>query len=75
MDKITTLTGPGGIRVRSVPLTGSYGVWARFEGVRSAAAALEVTLAGGLIAFCPTVESLAGVVDLADLSPSAANYG
>lgn len=70
MEKITALRGPDGLRVSSVPLTGSYGVWARFGGLEPMEAALEVTRGGGLVAFHPTIASLAAAVDLAELSPA-----
>ncbi|MEV3926572.1 hypothetical protein [Actinomadura coerulea] len=63
-----TWTGPGGLRVTAVRLTGAHRVWADFAGVRGATALL-VTRDGAPVGrgYYPSVEDLAEVVDLAEL--------
>ena len=62
-------SGPGGLRVTAVRLTGAHRVLAECAGVRGHSAFL-VTRNGALVGrgYYPTVESLAEVVDLAELS-------
>ncbi|QKG20431.1 hypothetical protein [Actinomadura verrucosospora] len=59
-------TGPGGLRVTAVRLSGAHGVWAALAGVRGGDAFL-VTRRGAIVGYYATVEELAGVLDLADL--------
>ncbi|TDD87802.1 hypothetical protein E1293_07260 [Actinomadura darangshiensis] len=61
-------TGPGGLRVTAVRLTGTHRVWAGLAGVRGPSAFL-VTRKGRLVGrgYFPSVEDLAEVVDLAEL--------
>jgi hypothetical protein len=63
-----TWTGPGGLRVTAVRLTGAHRVWADFAGVRGATALL-VTRDGVPVGrgYYPSVAELAEVVDLAEL--------
>ena len=61
-------TGPDGLRVTAVRLTGAHRAWAEFAGVRGATALL-VTRDGVPVGrgYYPSVEDLAEVVDLAEL--------
>ncbi|XRQ14058.1 hypothetical protein ACN3XK_25190 [Actinomadura welshii] len=61
-------TGPGGLRVTAVRLSGAHRVLAEFAGVRGHSAFL-VTRSGAVAGrgYYPSVEALAEVVDLADL--------
>ncbi|TDE35771.1 hypothetical protein [Actinomadura sp. 6K520] len=61
-------TGPGGLRVRAVRLSGAHRVLAERAGVLGHSAFL-VTRNGALVGrgYYPSVESLAEVVDLAEL--------
>ncbi|MFA1544290.1 hypothetical protein [Actinomadura monticuli] len=63
-------TGPGGLRVTVVRLTGAHRVLAEYAGVRGESAFL-VTRGGRLVGrgYYPSVEDLAEVVDLAGLHP------
>ncbi|WP_344272336.1 hypothetical protein [Actinomadura napierensis] len=59
-------TGPGGLRVTAVRLSGAHRVWADRAGVRGRDAFL-VTRDGAIVGYYATVEDLAGVLDLAEL--------
>jgi hypothetical protein len=61
-------TGPGGLRVTAVRLTGAHRVWAEFAGVRGPSAFL-VTRNGTPVGrgYYLSVEDLAEIVDLAEL--------
>lgn len=63
-------TGPDGLRVTAVPLTGAHRVLAEYAGVREGSAFL-VTRRGRLVGrgYYPSVDELAEVVDLAELEP------
>lgn len=63
-------TGPGGLRVTAVRLTGAHRVMADHAGVHGDGAFL-VTRRGELVGrgYYPSVEELAEVVDLAELEP------
>ncbi|NKZ08391.1 hypothetical protein [Actinomadura latina] len=63
-------TGPGGLRVTAVRLTGAHRVLAEYAGVRGDDAFL-VTRDGELVGrgYYPSVEELAEAVDLAELHP------
>ncbi|HEU5026926.1 MAG TPA: hypothetical protein VFV01_18545 [Spirillospora sp.] len=65
-DDQASWTGPGGLRVTAVRLSGAHGVWAALAGVRGGDAFL-VTRDGEIVGYYATVEDLAGVLDLADL--------
>jgi hypothetical protein len=65
-DERGSWTGPGGVRVTAVRLSGAHGVWAARAGVRCADAFL-VTRDGEIVGYYATVEELADVLDLAEL--------
>ncbi|MBO2457196.1 hypothetical protein [Actinomadura violacea] len=65
-DERGSWTGPGGLRVTAVRLSGAHGVWAGLAGVRGGDAFL-VTRRGEIVGYYATVEELAGVLDLAEL--------
>jgi hypothetical protein len=65
-DDRRSWTGPGGLRVTAVRLSGAHGVWAALAGVRGGSAYL-VTRNGEIVGYYATVEELAGVLDLAEL--------
>jgi hypothetical protein len=66
-------TGPGGVRVTAVRLSGAHGVWARFAGVHGQSAFL-VTRDGAFVGrgYYASVAELAEVVDLAELRQNEA---
>lgn len=61
-------TGPGGLRVTAVRLSGAHRVWAEFAGVRGHSAFL-VTRDGAFVGrgYYESVADLSAVVDLAEL--------
>ncbi|URN04944.1 hypothetical protein LUW74_17545 [Actinomadura madurae] len=67
-DDRRSRTGPGGLRVTAVRLTGAHRVWAEFAGVRGTSAFL-VTRNGAPVGrgYYRSVDDLAEIVDLADL--------
>ncbi|MEV4672510.1 MULTISPECIES: hypothetical protein [Actinomadura] len=69
-DERGSWTGPGGLRVTAVPLTGAHRVLAEYAGVHGESAFL-VTRGGELVGrgYYPSVDELAEVVDLAELRP------
>ncbi|MEV5573746.1 hypothetical protein AB0L06_27205 [Spirillospora sp. NPDC052269] len=66
-------TGPDGLRVTAVPLDGAHRAWADFAGVPAdATSAFLVTREGRPVGrgWYATTEDLAGLVDLASLTPA-----
>ncbi|GAA4241691.1 hypothetical protein GCM10022254_71540 [Actinomadura meridiana] len=61
-------TGPGGVRVTAVRLSGAHGVWARFVGIHGQSAFL-VTRDGTFVGrgYYASVAELSEVVDLSTL--------
>ncbi|TMQ97924.1 hypothetical protein ETD83_19565 [Actinomadura soli] len=67
-DDQRSWTGPSGLRVTAVRLSGAHKVWAEFAGVRGESALL-VTRNGAFVGrgYYPSVAELGEVVDLAEL--------
>ncbi|MFI0372322.1 hypothetical protein ACH35V_31040 [Actinomadura sp. 1N219] len=67
-DDQRSWTGPGGLRVTAVRLSGAHRVWAEFAGVRGESALLA-TRDGAFVGrgYYPSVVELGEAVDLAEL--------
>ena len=62
------LVGPDGLAVQAVEADGTYGVWARWQGITDNAVLL-VTRRGALAGLYPDVDALAKDIPLENLTP------